>query len=170
VEQSVTLQPGQHAVVTLTLVSAGEAVTGPVNHASSGHARAAAARNTTGRTAARTERAVGWSLGAAGVVWLGVGTLYAVRSRSKDQQSDHECGEAGNPHYCSPKGLALNDQAIRAANVARVSFVIGGVAAAAGVVLLGISVAADARPARRGLRLTATVGDGAAGLGVRGRW
>jgi hypothetical protein len=92
------------------------------------------------------QRVIGIAVGAVGLVGLGVGSVYALRSRSKDRQSDQHCGSAiGRPEgECEPTGLSLNQQAMDASTVAMVSFVVGGAAVLGGVTLYLTAPSADA--------------------------
>jgi hypothetical protein len=95
------------------------------------------------------QRGLGIAVGAVGLVGLGVGTAYALRSRSKDRQSDRHCGGAiEQPEgACDSTGLALNEEAMDASTVAIISFVIGGAATLGGVILYLTAPTANAPPA-----------------------
>jgi hypothetical protein len=78
-------------------------------------------------------RWIGIGVGAAGVVGLGIGAGFGVAAKSKLDQSN--AGPCGAGDRCTQQGLGLRQDASNAATVSTVAFVLGGVAAAAGVVL-----------------------------------
>jgi hypothetical protein len=78
------------------------------------------------------QRTVGWIVGSAGVVGLGVGAGFALSSLGKRNDARSHC--AGN--QCDAAGVGLRDDAIRNGNVATVATIVGGAAVAGGVVLV----------------------------------
>ena len=78
-----------------------------------------------------------------GVVGLGVGTAFVLRSTSKRKDADTAYQACGSPClYSDPsgaEGASLDDEARSAKTVATVGFVVGGVGVAAGVTLLLLS-------------------------------
>jgi serine/threonine-protein kinase len=80
-----------------------------------------------------TQRWIGIGVGAAGVVGLGIGTVFGLSAKSKLDASN--AGPCGAGDRCSPQGLALRQDASSAATGSTVAFVLGGVAVAAGVVV-----------------------------------
>ena len=81
-----------------------------------------------------SRRTVGFVVGGVGLVGLGVGAFFGVKSMSKKSDGDAECKLAGGT--CTDAGMALRDDAITAGTLSTVGFVAGGVAMAAGVVLV----------------------------------
>ena len=79
-----------------------------------------------------TQRTVAVVAGAAGVVALGVGSVFGIVSMSKKGDADKHC-DANN--VCDDEGLGLRRNAISAGSLSSIGFVAGGVLAAAGVVL-----------------------------------
>lgn len=74
-------------------------------------------------------------LAGAGVVGLGVGTVFAILAKNKDSDSREFC--PSSPNSCSADGVNLRNEAIRKGNAATVAFVAGGaLLAGAGVVWL----------------------------------
>ena len=106
-----------------------------------------------------TRRTVGFVVGGAGLVAIGIGTYFGLRAISKRGDSNDECpGE-----QCSQTGLDLNEEAQDAATVSNVTFAVGIAAATAGVVLVltaGSGSKNAARPTTR-IGFTARPGGGA---------
>jgi serine/threonine-protein kinase len=69
----------------------------------------------------RTWLALG--LGAAGVVGVGIGTVYGIMATSHRNQSND--GPCDATDYCSASGLALRQQALSEATVSTVAFIVG---------------------------------------------
>ena len=75
---------------------------------------------------------VSLALAAGSVVGFGIGTGYALRANSKNDESNRRgCGANG----CDSTGTGLRNQALSAARVSTWSFVAGGALAAAGITL-----------------------------------
>jgi serine/threonine-protein kinase len=91
-----------------------------------------------------SQRNVGYIVGAAGVVGLAAGGYFAWLATSKEQRSDRNCAP-DNPTWCNEKGIALNQEAQTAQRSSIISFAAGGVATAAGLVL--VLTAPRAKPA-----------------------
>jgi hypothetical protein len=85
------------------------------------------------RDSGATRRWIGIGVGAAGIIGLGVGTVLGLNAKSKLNESNN--GPCGANDQCNSTGLALRQDASSAATGSTVAFVLGGVAAAAGVVL-----------------------------------
>jgi hypothetical protein len=115
-----------------------------------------------------TQRVLGLSTAGAGVVALGVGTLFALSASSK--RSDVEAGcPAGVCH--DPALVTMNEDAKSSADAATVLFVAGGVLAAGGAVLFFTAPSSSARAAfspRARVGALALPGGGAATLA--GSW
>lgn len=108
------------------------------------------------------QRVLGLVLGGAGVIGLGVGTFFGLRSMSKKADANEYCDGS----ECSDeRGVALRDEALSAGNVSTIGFVAGGVLVAGGVVLY---LTAPDSPKRAGL--APAVAPGFAGLELSGRW
>lgn len=108
-------------------------------------------------------KTTGLLVGAVGVVGLGVGTVFGVLAISKNSSAnDGHCGSTfGGTNSCDPTGISLRSDAANFGNVSTVSFIAGGVLAAGGAALwlFAPSTSVQAGP---------TVGNGGAGLTVRG--
>jgi hypothetical protein len=81
---------------------------------------------------APASRTPGWIVGGIGVVGLGVGTGFAVRSLSLKNQADPECKNK----LCTPHGTSLISDATTSANIATAAFAVGLVGVAAGTFLV----------------------------------
>lgn len=78
-----------------------------------------------------------------GVVGLGVGTVFLLKSNSKKKEADDLCCAAAN----KPKVEALDADAKSAKSLSTVSFIVGGVALAAGVTMFFLSSGSDKKAA-----------------------
>jgi hypothetical protein len=97
---------------------------------------------------------VGIIVGAAGIVAIGVGTIFGASAMSKKDDADARCAAAGTPgDACADaRGVELNGEAQDAATLANV-FVIGGAALAiTGVVLYLTAPSEEAGAAHLALR------------------
>jgi len=79
-----------------------------------------------------TQRTVGIVVGAAGVVGVGVGTIFAVSAMSKNSDSKNLCPTTT---CSSAAGFQANEDAKSAATVSTIMFVAGGALLATGAVL-----------------------------------
>ncbi len=84
--------------------------------------------------AGSSQRLAALIVGGAGVVGLGVGTVFVLSAKSKYNDSLTDCVQ-GTPNVCSAAGVSERDSARSAGNVASVAFGVGIVAITAGVVL-----------------------------------
>ena len=91
-----------------------------------------------------TQRTVAVVAGAAGVVALGIGSVFGIVSMSKKGDADTHCDPN---NACDDEGLGLRRDAISSGTLSSIGFVAGGVLAATGVVLW---VTAPSRPAQAG--------------------
>lgn len=80
-----------------------------------------------------TQRVAAIAVGALGVVSVGIGVGFGLKSIAKGNARDRLCPEKGGE--CSPEGAKAADDAITAGNISTVAWAIGGVAIAGGVVL-----------------------------------
>jgi hypothetical protein len=81
-----------------------------------------------------SQRTIGLIVGGIGVAGVVVGAVFGVQSFNKNDDSNDYC-MTGTPDRCDETGLELREDATTAANVSTVTFVLGGAALAAGVVL-----------------------------------
>lgn len=111
----------------------------------------------------------GWVVGGAGLATLAVGGYFGLRALSKDAESEDFCEGAA----CDARGVDLNRDARRAANVANVLVPLGLVGLGVGTWLI-VGSAGKSPPAqgaaRPALHLSAGWVPGNASLGVKGAW
>jgi hypothetical protein len=113
-----------------------------------------------------TQRIIGIVSGVVGVVGGGIGVVFALRSKSKDDESTSHCGIGGDPNACDDLGLQLNDEAKQAATISTVSFVAGAAFLAGGAVLY-LTAPSD-EPEGTAIRVAPALGPRAQGLLVQG--
>jgi hypothetical protein len=107
-------------------------------------------------------RTAGFVVGGVGVAGIVIGTVAGIVAMGAQSDSDEHCD---SDDACDPTGLTLRDDAISAATVSTVAFVVGGVALGAGVVLVLASPRKDAPGAG-----TLKLGLGPSGATLAGRW
>lgn len=103
------------------------------------------------------------AFGGVGVVGVGVGAFFGLKSISKHSDYEGLCRSTG----CSPSAGPIHDDAVTAGNVSTVAFVVGGAFLAGGVVLWAID---PKRSPASGLYVTPTVTASSAGVAVQGGW
>jgi hypothetical protein len=109
-----------------------------------------------------TQRALGLSIGAAGVAGIVVGSIFGLTAKSTyDDALRTECG--ANPNACTPQGARDWQTASSQATVATAAFVGGGVLLGAGVILYLAAPKAS-------VAVEPTVGSRGGGLAMSGRW
>jgi hypothetical protein len=116
--------------------------------------------------AGSTQRTIGWVVGGAGVVGLGVGAFLGMRASSKNDDSLDYCPNDDN--RCTAEGVALRDDAKSYATMSTIGFAAGGALLATGIVLVltaprdrstaasaasRFNVALDVQPRQGGLRV-----------------
>jgi hypothetical protein len=87
------------------------------------------------RSASSSQRTVGYIVGGAGVVALGVSGFFALRTASKNDESKEHCA-SDDANLCTSHGLQLREQAQSAGNVATAAGLVGLAALGTGVVLV----------------------------------
>lgn len=102
------------------------------------------------------------TLGAVGVVGLGLGTFFGVRAIGKASDANDVCP---NQQCREERGPSLMDSARTSANVSNVAFAVGAVALAGGVVLYLVS---QPKHPEAGVSLSTWAGPERAGLSLRG--
>jgi tetratricopeptide (TPR) repeat protein len=105
-------------------------------------APAAAAADDEGISTPDALRIAGGFVGGAGLLGLGFGIAYGVRSQSMEDDSEAFCQP---PDYviCTQEGLDLLDESATASTIANGSFIVGGLLAATGLVLIIAAPAAE---------------------------
>jgi serine/threonine-protein kinase len=119
----------------------------------------------------KTERLAAYAAGGVGVVAVGVGSYFGLRAIGKNRDAEKHCKGS----LCDPDGLALNEQANRAATVSNVAFGIGVVALGVGSYFF-ISSMSD-EPSRKSadaenaaVRWSPCIGRDSGAILVTGRW
>lgn len=113
-----------------------------------------------------TQRTVGYVLGGAGLVGLGIGAVFGLKALRLQSDAEPFCDENDS---CEPAGYRLNQRANNAETVGIVASVAGGLALGGGLVLL-LTAAEDTKaeaaqaPPRLDLVLTGTA------IQARARW
>jgi hypothetical protein len=106
-----------------------------------------------------SQKNVGLAMGAIGVVSLGIGAVYALHAKSKNDDSGVECAN----NRCSPDGAELRRDAVAAGDTATVAFVSGG-ALIAGAGLLWLTASSSS------IALSPAIGSGSRAIAIQGRW
>lgn len=124
-----------------------------------------------GRSRWATATALG--LGSAGVVGVGIGSYFGLRSIAKHSDYENLCTRG----LCTTAAAPLHDQAVAAGNVSTVAFLVGGALIAGGTVLWfvaprsgGPDVAPPATSPVSRLCIAPALGTGSAGAIVVGGW
>jgi hypothetical protein len=114
----------------------------------------------------KLERTIAIGVGGAGVVAIGIGSFFGLRSIAK--HSDYESLCHGGS--CQPAAGPLHDQAVSAGNASTVAFIVGGALAAGGVVLWFTAPRATADAPSSRLVVAPAIGSSSAGAVVSGAW
>jgi hypothetical protein len=107
-----------------------------------------------------SRRTIGWVVGGVGVAAVGAGTVFALIAMGDNAKSSPHCDAA---NVCDPTGKTARDDARAAGDIATVFFIGGGVAIAAGAVLI-----LTAPKERKSARIVPNVSPYGAGLTLRG--
>jgi hypothetical protein len=117
-------------------------------------------------TQGNLERTIAIGVGGAGVVAIGIGSFFGLRSIAK--HSDYESLCHGGS--CQAAAGPLHDQAVSAGNASTVAFIVGGALAAGGVVLWFIAPRARSDAPASRLVVAPAIGSSSAGAVVSGAW
>jgi len=79
------------------------------------------------------QRTWGWVSGGVGLVGIGVGSYFGLRTFSKNKDSEDHCDEA---NWCDQEGVDLRDDALKSGNISTIAFGVGAAGLVAGIVLL----------------------------------
>jgi hypothetical protein len=115
--------------------------------------------------AAHGGRTAGWVVGGAGIVGLGVGAFFGLRTFSKKSESDRYCTGT----LCDQPGLDLRDEAKSAATISNIAFAAGLAGVAVGAYLVFFSGSSQGNSGA-GLVVGPNVAAGRAGLDLQGAW
>ena len=99
-----------------------------------------------------TQRIVAVGVGGLGVAGLVVGTIFGLEAKSTWADAKTHC--TSYPYGCQEDGVALGDDAGRAATISNISFVIGAVGLAGGAVLWLTAPSAASSQSGRGAPLS----------------
>jgi len=111
----------------------------------------------------RVQRMLSFAAGGLGLVGVGVGSYYGLRAMSRNDEAETLCPESD---VCTTRrGVTLTEDAKDAAAISNVAFAAGGVLIATAVVLF-VTAPRETPP----LRVSATLGPRAAGVGLRGEF
>jgi hypothetical protein len=115
-----------------------------------------------------TQRRIGLGVGAVGVVFVGIGTIFGLGAISSNSSATDHCR---TDDLCDAEGLSLKDSARGKATASTVFFLLGTAAVGGGAILFLTAPddAATAKAVTR-LRVAPAVGRDTAGLTVRGAW
>jgi hypothetical protein len=134
-------------------------------HESAGAAQATA---DTSDSSGQSRRIVGFAIGGAGVVGLALGIVFGLQTQSKSDDASKICVGVSP---CSSDDVARHTSLVNDAQSDRTisvtSFVLGGVAVAAGAVIV---LTAPSGPSRTSLELQPTLSTGFSGLRLAGAW
>ncbi len=110
------------------------------------------------------ERTIALGLGGAGVIGIGIGSFFGLRSIAKHSDYEGLC-HAG---VCATSAGPIHDEAVSAGNASTVMFLLGGALVTGGAVLWFVAQR-PSTPASQ-LRIAPTVGSSGAGAVVAGGW
>jgi hypothetical protein len=118
------------------------------------------------------QRIAGLVIAGVGVVGFVVGTVYGVRAKSKESESEDYC-RPSDLTVCRQQGVDLIDEGKRAATVANVSFVLGGLLVVGGGIVFftapsGVAAASDGASTAAHVELSPMAGPSVAGLVLDG--
>jgi hypothetical protein len=109
-------------------------------------------------------RIVGLGIAAAGLGGLALGGVYGFIAKSKNDEASEMC----NGNLCPDRrGVALTEEAHRAARVSTVSFIVGGALVAGGV---GLFIFAPSKSRERIHRADLRITPGLRGFAISGVW
>jgi hypothetical protein len=115
------------------------------------------------------QRAIGLVLGGLGVAGIVTGTVFALRSSSQKDEAKTHCLPS-DPGQCYPEGVDLNDKAKSSATTANISFLVGGLALASGVIVFLAAPRSKHQDAPPTVSLSAAMGPGSGGVTLQGAW
>jgi hypothetical protein len=118
------------------------------------------------RPGSTTMRTTGFIVGGAGIVLLGVGSVFGLQAASKWSSAQDAC----KPGACGPGSQARDDKesASTAGTISTITFVIGGAALATGIALLILAPSSSSPPSPTAATVRLVPGLG--GLSAIGRF
>jgi len=121
--------------------------------------------------AGRGLKVAGAVVGGLGLVGIGVGTWFGLKTFSDWEQAQKLCGETTPPYTCDEKGQTAADSARTSGNVSTGLFIGGGIALAAGVGMMVVGFRGNATPSKTGIRWIVPTFDGkSTGLVLQGQF
>lgn len=109
-----------------------------------------------------TQRTVAYVLGGAGIVGIGIGTIFGFVSKSTYDEATRTCPTG--PASCDDAGVSGGESAHGQAAISTAAFIVGGVLLGAGLTTLLTA------PKKSGVSVQPTASAGAAGIRIGGRW
>jgi hypothetical protein len=187
-DNALPVDPGHHVIVasadgyaskTFTIdlkesekqrieVTPGEKLPEPVKTPTSSTIVSTSSTTSDAPRSSSSTRTWGYVIGGLGVVGLGIGTVYGFVALSKNSESKSN-GACDANNFCDAAGKAARDDARRAGNISTFAFVVGGVAVAAGAVLI-LAGPSSSKPDAARIEAAPLVGTSAGGLLLRGAW
>jgi hypothetical protein len=167
--------PGKKKWSTVATVGPnGASVTVAIPELENGDDAAGAGAPTTDGTAVASEpagqarsgpgRAIALGLGGAGIIGIGIGSYFGLRSIAKHSDYESYCNAGG----CQPAAGPLHQDAVAAGNLSTAMFIVGGALLAGGAVLWIVTPKRTAASSQ--LRIAPAVGASGAGAVVAGGW
>jgi serine/threonine-protein kinase len=98
-----------------------------------------------GRRPLGAQRVAAIGLGGAGLVGVGIGSFFGLKTISTWQDAKSHCRGTGEPLQCDQRGIELRDSAHSSGTISTIAFSLGGAALAAGAVLWFTAPQADAQ-------------------------
>ncbi len=114
-----------------------------------------------------TQRILGIAVGAAGVVGVGVGTVFGLIAKSKNDQALQNCRTT---NFCNPQGLSLTSDAKSAATISTIGFAAGGALLVAGVVLFVTAPKSAPSTTTARLQVAPWIDPRSGGVAMGGAW
>jgi hypothetical protein len=165
---SITMSDGEARVVTIPALLDAPAPSAPaVAPLAPAPAGAAPAATHAPAPPAQTngQRTAAYTIGALGVVGLGVGVAYGLAAKSSNNTADAHCARPGG--LCDSQGVAAGQDASRHAVVSNLAFSVG-TAGVLGAVVLYFTAPSQHASAAAGWRMTAGVGNHGAQVALLG--
>jgi len=121
-----------------------------------------------GEDPGRSRKILGLALGGVGVVGLGLGAVFGLVAKSKNDDA-LEPQNCPDDKHCYASGVALTNDAQSAATISTVAFIAGGVVLGAGAVVF-FTAPSTPKAATTGMRVAPAFAPGVAGLSASGRF
>jgi hypothetical protein len=117
-----------------------------------------------------TQRTLGYVVGGVGILGIAAGTVFGLRAKSKREDSKAFCLPEDDTQ-CYPEGVALHDDAKKAALFANIGFVGGGAAVIGGALLVLLAPSRGEAPEKVGsVRAQPSIDGDSVGITLGGRW